>query len=802
MIKNYFKIAWRNMLKSKFYAIVNILGLSTGIAFTLLVAAYVWQELQVNSDLKNGKNQYLVQSKWKDPNMGLDITTYGNLARELKAQYPNLVANYYSWDGISSNVSVGDKVFREGLQIGDSSLLNMYGFKLLYGDVKTAFVNPNSVVITQNKAIKYFGKADVLGENITIESFSGTKQAFMITGVMDRPAKNSVISINDDNNNEFFLPIESASFFGRSIQNWTSPFIVSYIELKDGVNPASLTIPMKTLLKSNTSAQISNNLEPYLTPLHDYYLSANNGLIKKTLYTLSFTALFILAMAIINFVNLCVSRAGSRIKEIGVRKVMGGLKQQLIVQFLTESFLLVLIAMVVALILYQLALPYFSDMLGKTVPGLFAMPSYFLAAPFVLAGVLGLLAGIYPAFVLSSVKPAEAVKGKLNQIKENVLLRKTLVGFQFGTATVVFIGALIVSQQVNLFFSKDLGYNKDYIIYTNLPRNWTSEGVQKMEAIKREFAQLPQVSHAALSFEIPNGKYGNNVQLHKYGADPLQSIPTQLMVTDNDYAATYSIPMSAGTFFTPSYTPGDSAKIVLNETSCTSLGFNSPEQAINQTVKMPGSDINWTVCGVTKDFHMESMQGKIQPIVFMNVHFNTLYRVFSFKLKPGNMQQAVVALEKKWKQLLPGAAFDYGFMDDALKKMYTSEIQLKKASYTATVLAMIIVLLGVIGLISLNIQKRTKEIGIRKILGSSVQAIISLFVKDFISIVLVAALFACPLAWWMMHQWLNGYANRIHITSMPFVITIGMLVAVTALLIVIQTAKAATSNPVKSIRTE
>jgi len=802
MFKNYFKIAWRNIVKSRFYSIVNIAGLASGITFTLIVAAYIWGELQVNHSLKNRHNQYIVQSRWKDPNMGLELTTIGNLPKALKEQYPSLVANFYRWDGITSNVSTGDKIFREGLQICDSTMLEMYGFKLLYGNAATALKNPTSVVISDNVAIKYFGKKDVVGQTLTIDNFAGAKRGFMISGVLAKQSKNSVTSVNDDNFNEIFIPSSAIEYFGRGMDNWITPFMVGYVELQPGVKPETVVFAMKALLKANASEQVSANLEPFIVSLDEYYLQSNKGLVKKTLYVLSSIALFILVMAIINFVNMCVSRSGARIKEIGVRKVMGGLKKQLIAQFLIESVLLVILATMLALALYQLVLPYFSDILGKPIASLFSMPIYFIALPFLLALVIGLLAGIYPAFVLSSIQPAEAVKGKLKQIRENIWLRKILVGFQFGTAAVVFIGALIVSQQVKLFFSKDLGYNKDYILYTQLPRDWSAQGVRKMETIKQAFAGMPEVSNVSLSFEIPNGKYGSNTSLFKQGSDSAHAISAQLMVADNDYAATYSIPMKAGTFFTATYAPADSAKLVINETNCKALGFIDPSQAIGQLVKMPGSDINWTICGVTQDFHMESMQGSIQPIVFMNVNFNTIYRVFSFKLKPGNMQQTLASIEKKWTALLPAAPFDYGFMDEALKKMYQTEIQLKKASYTATVLAIVIVLLGVIGLISLSIQKRTKEIGIRKVLGSSVSGIIALFIKDFMGIILVAALFACPVAWIIMHNWLDGYAHRITISSIPFLFSIGMLVAVTTLLILLQTIKTALANPVKSLRSE
>jgi len=261
MIKNYFKIAWRNIIKRPFYSSLNIIGLSTGILFTLLIGAYVWNELQVNKKLRNAKNQYFLRSIWKDPNKGVDITTLGPLSKRLKQDYPNLVANYYRWDGITSVVSKGDKHFREGLQLGDSTLLYMYGFELLYGDKRTALTNPYSLVITKDKAIKYFGRADVIGETISIQSFSGTQHNFAITGILKDPQENSVTALNDANHNEFFIPTNTFSYFGRlDFETWANIFIPSYIELKEGVKATDLVKPINQLLQQNTPDGIRQNL--------------------------------------------------------------------------------------------------------------------------------------------------------------------------------------------------------------------------------------------------------------------------------------------------------------------------------------------------------------------------------------------------------------------------------------------------------------------------------------------------------------------------------------------------------------
>ena len=799
MFKNYFKIAWRNLAKSRFYSIVNIAGLSTGIAFTMLIAAYVWSELHVNTNLKNWDRQYIIQSNWKDPNEGYFLATLGPLAKALRENYPALVANYYRYDGISSNVSKDDKSFRENLQIGDSTLLNMFGFSLLHGNAKTALDDPFSVVITKEKALKYFGKTDVIGKTITIESFSGSKHDFLITGVLNPFPNNSVTNVADNYPGNFYVSIDNLNFFGRNM-SWQNFAIANYIELQKGVSPKDLAQPIAHLIKQNASSQVAADLQPELVLLKDFYLNANNDLIKKMLYALSAIALFILLMAVINFINMSVSRSAVRMKEIGVRKVLGGIKKQLILQFLTESVIIVFIATLLAFIIYLLTQNAFSSILIHPIPSLTDFPLYFILFPLLFVLVLGFIAGIYPAFVLSSLPSVDSLKGKLSSVKDNVLLRKSLIAFQFITATIAFVSAIVISQQINLFLKSDLGYTKDYILSAQLPRDWTRQGVNKMEAIRNDLAAMPQVSGVALSFEIPDGNNSGSAPVYKFGSDSTHAIPTQTLTTDENYTSVYGIPLKAGSFFMGHSL--DSGKVIMNEAAIRALGYTNANDAIGQQVRIPGDPTVFTIKGVTSDFYFGSMRQKIAPIVFFNVQFATIYRFFSFRIKPGNIAANVGAIQKKWSSVMPGAPFEYKFMDDTLANVYNSEIQLKKATYTATVLTLIIVLLGVVGLISLSIQKRTKEIGIRKVLGSSVTAIISLFIKDFVWVIVIGGLVAFPLAYLIMHNWLQNYAYRITITATPFVVSIVCLGFVTALLICLQTIKAAMSNPVKSLRTE
>lgn len=801
MFENYFKVAWRHVQKYAFYSILNVFGLSLGIAFALLIGGFVWSELQVNKTLKDADNQYLLKSKWIDPNMGIDITTLGPLAKMLKDQYPSLVDNYYRFDGVTSTVSNGENFFREGLQVGDSTFFSMFGFPVIQGDVQTAFQNPNSVVITASNAIKYFGRKDVVGEVLTIENFAGSKRDFTITAVLKDLPNNSVTKLTQGINNGMFLPVTSLSFFDRNMERWDNQYIVSYIKLKKNARPRDVEHAIANILQQHTTEQIRTNLSGYIIPLTTYYLDNTNGLIRKLLYTLSFVALFILLMAIINFINVSISKASVRIKEIGIRKALGSLKGQLRIQFLVESIILIALSTLLALVLYTLARPFFSDVLGRRIPNLWQFPIYLLLIPPVLIIVIGFVAGIYPAFVLSSLNMLGSIKGKAT-VKENKIVRKTLIGVQFGTAIVVLVSAIIISRQIMFFFSNDIGYNREFILSAQLPRDWSERGVQRIEIIRNEFAQMPEVKDVSLSYEIPDGNNRSSFQVYRMGEDASKAISVQSLTTDEKYATTYQIPMKSGVFFQNPNENYDSSRIVLNATAARALGWKNEDEAIGQQVQIKGYNNVFKVYGVTTDFHFGSMQDVIPPFVFIHVKYLKEYRYLSFKLKPGDISGTINTLQHKWSSLLPGSAFEYNFMDDILQKMYQTEIQLKRAAFAATILTLVIVLLGVFGLVSLSVYKRMKEIGIRQTLGASMKDIVLLFLKEFVIILLFAIIVASPLGYYIMKLWLQEYAYRINITLQPFILASALITLITIILITYQTFKMTIAAPMKSLRTD
>ncbi|MBO9620525.1 MAG: ABC transporter permease, partial [Niabella sp.] len=550
MLKNYIKIAWRNIRKHSLYSAVNITGLFAGILFFFLIGAYVWNELQVNHQLKNIKNQYILTSEWKDPNMGYDLATLGPLAKRLKQDYPGLVKNYYRYDGISAIVSKGNKHLKEEVQLGDSTLLTMYGFKTLYGDPATALDHPFSVVITDVIAKKYLGKTDVIGESIALRNYNGDIHDFKITAVLDAIPGNTVTALTPDYPGSIFVPTTNYAYFGRNdLDNWNNIQIASYVELQEGVKPGDLTGPVKQLLKQNTPPSVQANLTVKPVALDVYHLLRNNAAVKRMLYTLSFVALFILIMAVINFVNISISSSGTRMREIGVRKVIGGLRVQLVLQFLSESIILVALATVLAIAAYPVVKTVFSEVVGKPLPLLSAFPGSFVLIPLLLILLIGLLAGIYPAVRLSSVNATTAMKGMLRSAGENVLLRKGLIGFQFAVALVVLVAAVIISRQVTYFFGNSLGYNKEYVVAAPVPRDWTKSGADKMIAIRDQFARMPEVKEVSLSYEIPNGNNGGIVPVFKSGEDSIQARTFQLLSTDEAYLSTYDLSLKSGQFF-------------------------------------------------------------------------------------------------------------------------------------------------------------------------------------------------------------------------------------------------------------
>jgi putative ABC transport system permease protein len=800
MLENYFKIAWRNLLKRRFYSLVTIVGLTVGMTFSFLMMGYIWGELNVNADLRNAGNQYIIRSKWTNPDMGMDLTTLGPLGKTLKTDYPNLVANYYRYDAITVAVSHGDKHFREDVQTGDSTLLSMFGFPLLHGNAPTALNAPNSIVITENKAMKYFGKTDVVGQSLTLHNFMGGKQQYQITAVMKNPTFNSVTHLLNSPA-EIFFPFSSLEGRKGSEDNWGFPIMINYIELKAGITPEDLAKPIAQEVATHAPEAIKANLQVYLTPLRSYYREANDGIVSKMILTLSGITAFIVLMAIVNFVNIFIGSSSSRLKEIGVRKVLGSLKRQLVGQFLAEAILLALLAMFFSIGLYELFRPVLSNVLGKNIGSVWSLMPYSLMLPLLVALLSGTLAGAYPAWVLSRVPSVESMKGKLKSVKDNVIFRRSLIAAQFIIALFVIAGAGIVSRQVDYFFNKNLGYDKESLVTLGVPRDWTPDGLAKMERVRDGLAGLKDIKSISLSYEIPNGNGGGS-GLYKPGQDSTEAVMTSILRTDVAYARTYDMRVLAGKFLQEPNTSYQPDHIVLNETAIKSLGYANARDAVGQQLRVHFYDKPLTISGVVEDFHFASMHQAIKPLAFADVRGTNTYRYLSIRLHPGNLGSSMTAIGQKWRELMPDAPFEYAFMDETLQKLYLSEMQLKQAARIATLLSVVIVLLGILGMVSLNVARRTREVGIRKVLGAASLHVVSLFLKEFLAILAAAILVAFPLATLLGNRWLNTYAYRVQIGWDIFaLIALAFGLMITAL-VAAQTYKAAVMDPVKSLKSD
>jgi putative ABC transport system permease protein len=804
MLRNYLKTALRNMRKTPVLSLVTVIGLSAGLAFVFLIAAYIRGEWTVNAGMPDGDRLFILRSAWKDPGQGLDFTGPAPLAQALHEQYPGLVTGYYHHDGINSIVSRGDKKFVEGLQVGDDGFLRLFGFALLYGDPATALESPDKLVLTEQMALKYFGRKDVVGERLTLQSFSGSKRDFTIGGVLRDPPFNTVTYFGSAiQSNDFFLPASSLTFFNRdqAFINWNNIFIINYVRLAKGVSPMQVEAAAAQLLKANVSPAIQANLHIYLTSLHDYYLQSNGGLPRKMIGALTLIALFILLMAVINFVNMSLGNSLTRLREIGMRKVLGGRRTQLVTQFIAESTIVVAFATALSLLGYALLAPFFGDLLARPLPGLWSFPWYAWLVPIGLTLGIGCLAGLYPALVLSAQSSIGSLKGRMAGLGDKRTFRYTLLTLQFVSAIVVFVGALTIREQIAFFFHTDLGYKKDRIVSVTLPRDWSFAGVRRMEASRDVFLRNPQVEDASFSFEVPDGNAGSiGSNLFLAGRDSTSGLTGTALTVDERFASTYHIPLVAGTFFNAPHI--DSTQFVLNESAVKALGFARPADAIGRQVRVPGNRQRFTIGGVIKDFHFESMRNAIGPLYMVHVRQAGVYRYLSLRLKPGDLPAQITALSREWTELFPDAPFNYTFLDDTLKTMYDTELRMDRAAQAATAVSLVIVLLGVFGIVSLSLTRRTKEVGIRKVLGATIPQVIGLFTREFLLLVGLANLIAWPIAYALLHRWLDQYVYRIDLNLVPFLLAgVGMAVVV-SLLIAARAFGTASASPVKSLRTE
>ncbi|MCC6288078.1 MAG: ABC transporter permease [Chitinophagaceae bacterium] len=805
MLKNYFKIAVRHLTKHKMFSIINILCLAIGITFAMLIGEYIIHEKRVNADLLNVNQQYIIKSKWKEKGMGLDFTTLGPLAQTLKTEYPTLVANYYRYNPVLNVVSAGDKHFKEDIAIGDTTLISMYGFPLLYGNPQQPFANNNSAVITETLALKLYGDKNAIGKTLDIQTVRDDKQLYTVSAVLKDIPYNSIMNLLGDTYSVFVPTVGNRYYPGTDdpAANWAGIFEIAAIELRKGISPESLQKPVKQLLTKYASKDICDNLTVELAPMKTYYTSNNNGAVQKMITTLLLVVIFIITMAVINFININIGTSSYRLKEMGLRKVFGGAKRQLIFQYLTESLLLTFIAGVLSLGLYELMRSYFSGMLNTPLSPLWKFDFFRISSLTGFVVLVGLIAGIYPAFIMSASNTVHAIKGKIDTAKGGLVLRRLLLIVQFTLAIVVFISALNVSRQVTYFFNKDLGYNKEQLmVVTAFPKKWDSTGVAKMETIKKGLLTIPAIKNASLSFEIPDRKPPNSIGMLPVGAAGNQPVLIATMGADEDYAETLGLKVKAGNFFNHGKGVHIPSQIVLNESAVKSLGLTL-ENATGKQLTIPSfNNAVFTIAGVVNDFNYSTLHEKIEPLSFLHTEDLLSYRFLTLKLNTSDMAGTISAIKKQWNALSPGNPFEYFFMDEKFQKLYQSELQLKKATETATVLNLIIVFMGIFGVVAFTLVKRNKEIAVRKVLGADINRILFLFIKDYTWLIIIANIIAWPIAYLANNYWLQNFEYRMPPQLLPYLMVSGFILLATIIFIVLQCYKIAVSNPVKVLRTE
>ncbi|MFT6478763.1 MAG: putative ABC transport system permease protein [Spirosomataceae bacterium] len=802
MIKNYFRIAWRSLLKRKLHSLFLVSSLAVGFAATFALGNFILGELAVNEQVKNVGNHYLVKSKWVSEGMGPEITTISALAENLQTNYPELIKNHYTFDGVSTNVQNGDKVFKESLQLGSASIFDMFGFSLLHGNPKTALTQPDVMVISQKTAMKYFGKTDVVNQFLDVASFSGEKRSFKITGVLGDISQNSVTHLVTDE-----LPIlmseESLRFFNRYNDNWESwsnTYLVSFVELQDGVTADKLQIPLQKALSDNAPKQISESLTAVLSPLKSLYLDNDNGFHRKNIYTLMFIGLLTLVMVVVNFVNTFIGNASERLREVGVRKSLGGRTLQLSFQFVLEAILISSVSFLLALGLYFLLNPLISEALGKQLPDLSQTPLLLVLSGFGFALSVGILSALYPSLKSVNTSVTTALKNKVDQLNGSSTIRKSLTVIQFAVALFILGATIVITRQINFVFEKDMGYEPSGLLYVSSPRDWSPAGTNRMLAAKEEFKKLPLVENSTLSYEIPDGRVGQQSALYLPQQGEEKAVQSPLLQVDESYADTYGINLAAGSFFDASE-PGE-PEIILNESAVKALGFEDPTAIISELLHTQIYNTDFRIKGVVKDFHFYSVHEQIRPLAFVNVRNSNFFRYLTFKIPKVNQAEAIASLSTEWKKNFPNTAFEYQFIDDVLVEIYASETRLKKASEMAIYLSIFIVLMGVLSTVSLHLVRRTKELGIRQILGASFSEINWLFLREQLVNFIIGSVVAIPAVYFLMKKWLQNFAYQTDLPVSYFLLTIIGFALVVSAIVIIQVTRTIRKNPIKSLQSE
>lgn len=793
MFKNYLKIAFRNLAKTKGFSSINIMGLAVGMTACFLIFLYVQFELSYDSFHEKGDRIYRVVADIKTPTeVIVNSRPAWAVPQNMKSEFPEVdAAVRIAQDRVL--VRKGDiKINEENAAWVDSSFFRVFNFKLLKGDPTTALREQFTTVLSETASRKFFGNKDPIGETLLISDDGFPTK---VTGLMKDMPENAqfradmLISMTTQTQN-----------LARGVDSmWGGYWPLAYVMLKPDADAKALEAKLPAFLERRNGTEMKQSqMFPtlFLEPLKDVYLHSTRDGEKKgnivNVYIFSVVAIFILLIACINFVNLTTARAAERAKEVGIRKVVGADKDQLTRQFVGESVIITLIAFLFSLLFSSLLLPFFNQLAGKTIStGIFDNISYVLILLLAAIGI-GLLAGLYPALVLSSFKPVVVLKGKFSTGTRGIFLRKALVVSQFTVSIGLIIATIIVYDQMVFMRNQELGFNKDQVMVVDTYRD------KGKDAFKQALKEIPAVKSVSLASSVPGG--GNSIaysQIRNVKGD-MQVANLDVYFVDFDYIDQYKIKTVAGRTFSKEYGTDTSKAMVLNEAAVKMFGYSSPEQAIGKTFKQWGRE--GEIIGVVKDFHFQSLQQPIKPLSMRIEPGNT--DLVSINVAAANLPATIAAVEKRWKEVVPTRPFSYFFMDEFFDRQYRADERFGKLFLNFAILAIFISCLGLLGLASYSTLQRTKEIGIRKVLGASTSNIVNLLSRDFLKLIALSAFIAFPIAWFMMSRWLQDFAYRIGLSWSTFLLAGALATFIALLTISFQAMRAALSNPVKTLRTE
>jgi putative ABC transport system permease protein len=792
MLKNYFKVAFRNLSKNPSSTIINVIGLSTGLICFILIFLFVKDELSYDRFHKEPEQVYRVVKDFvnDDKSRIPDATTPPALAPALQKDLPEVAQVtrlFPSW-GRRYVLQVGDKKMNEqGVMRVDSNFFEVFTFPFLKGNKQSAFTQARFIILTASSAKKYFGDEDPIGKTIKVDIDNGTDYA--VTAVLKDVPSNSHFSF------DFLIPLKFGNADLSTEWGWYNFY--TYVRLKPGVNPKTFEGKLQPLFKKYQPDNTNIFYSQALTNIHlDSRLKwelGNNG-DRSYVHIMLGIAIFVIIIAGINYINLATARSSKRAKEVGIRKVAGAHRSLLIGQFLSESIIIVLFSLIVSIVAAVLILPFFNQLMDKDLM-LFSKQLNTWVIIFAVAFIVGFGAGLYPAFYLARFQPIQVLKSNILSITKGAFLRKGLVTFQFVISMVMITSIIVISSQLSYIRNKNLGFDKENILLIhNVGR------IPNKAALKAELKKLPSVKSVGGADGLLGGQnWTNGVRAKGKEEESLLNF----LNVDYDFLSTMNVQLKEGRNFSKEF-GRDSVAIILSETAVKEIGIKPP---------VIGSQIVWgeqdttiyyaDVIGVVKDFHFSNFHEPIKPFGFVldldrNQRVNTLF----VKTLPGNVDQTINSIEKIWKTQVPGQPIEYSFQDDQISSMHKQETKFQHMFTYLTIVAIVIACLGLFGLASFTAEQRTKEIGIRKVLGASVQGLVSLLSRDFLKLVAIAILIATPIAWYFMDHWLQDFVYRVTLSWWVFAIA-GVAALLIALLTVsFQAIKAAIANPVKSLRTE